>query len=55
MTIRKKYHSALSFPILNLSLNEASGIGVGMAMNMAPHNLKEIIDATVALIDKFLV
>ncbi|MCX6303016.1 MAG: DNA gyrase subunit A [Bacteroidia bacterium] len=37
--------------IPNLLLNGASGIAVGMATNMAPHNLREIIDATVAYID----
>jgi DNA gyrase subunit A len=37
--------------IPNLLLNGASGIAVGMATNMAPHNLVEIIDATVAYID----
>ncbi|MFD0749462.1 DNA gyrase subunit A [Mucilaginibacter calamicampi] len=35
----------------NLLVNGASGIAVGMATNMAPHNLSEIIDATIALID----
>lgn len=35
----------------NLLVNGASGIAVGMATNMAPHNLSEVIDATVALID----
>jgi DNA gyrase subunit A len=35
----------------NLLVNGASGIAVGMATNMAPHNLREIIDATIALID----
>ncbi|MBK0379470.1 DNA gyrase subunit A [Mucilaginibacter segetis] len=35
----------------NLLVNGASGIAVGMATNMAPHNLTEIINATVALID----
>jgi DNA gyrase subunit A len=34
-----------------LLVNGASGIAVGMATNMPPHNLSEIIDATVALID----
>ncbi|MFH0843332.1 MAG: DNA gyrase subunit A [Bacteroidota bacterium] len=37
--------------IPNLLVNGASGIAVGMATNMAPHNLGEIIDATVAYID----
>jgi DNA gyrase subunit A len=35
----------------NLLVNGASGIAVGMATNMPPHNLSEIIDATVAFID----
>src|SRR5579863_6997970 len=36
----------------NLLINGASGIAVGMATNIPPHNLGEIIDATVALIEK---
>jgi DNA gyrase subunit A len=36
----------------NLLVNGASGIAVGMATNMPPHNLAEAIDAVVALIDK---
>jgi DNA gyrase subunit A len=32
-------------------VNGASGIAVGMATNMPPHNLSEIIDATIAYID----
>jgi len=36
--------------IPNLLINGASGIAVGMATNMPPHNLSEIIDATVAYI-----
>ncbi len=35
----------------NLLVNGASGIAVGMATNMPPHNLTEAINATVALID----
>ncbi|HWZ36137.1 MAG TPA: DNA gyrase subunit A [Mucilaginibacter sp.] len=35
----------------NLLVNGASGIAVGMATNMAPHNLSEVIDATTAYID----
>ena len=35
----------------NLLVNGASGIAVGMATNMAPHNLSEVIDATMAFID----
>ncbi len=36
----------------NLLVNGASGIAVGMATNIPPHNLGEIIDATVLLIEK---
>lgn len=35
----------------HLLVNGSSGIAVGMATNIPPHNLKEIIDACVALID----
>ena len=35
----------------NLLVNGASGIAVGMATNMPPHNLTESINATIALID----
>ncbi|NMM49882.1 DNA gyrase subunit A [Marinigracilibium pacificum] len=35
----------------NLLLNGASGIAVGMATNMAPHNLTEVIDGICAYID----
>lgn len=35
----------------NLLVNGASGIAVGMATNMAPHNLSEVIDGTIAFID----
>ena len=38
-----------AFP--NLLVNGASGIAVGMATNMAPHNMGEVIDATCHLID----
>jgi DNA gyrase subunit A len=37
--------------IPNLLLNGASGIAVGMATNIAPHNLSEVIDASCAYID----
>lgn len=36
----------------NLLINGASGIAVGMATNMPPHNISETIDATVAYIEK---
>src|ERR1700753_3913499 len=35
----------------NLLVNGGSGIAVGMATNIPPHNLREVIDATVAYID----
>jgi len=34
----------------NLLINGSSGIAVGMATNIPPHNLREVVDATVALI-----
>ncbi len=37
--------------IPSLLVNGASGIAVGMATNMAPHNLSEVIDGTTAYID----
>ncbi len=37
--------------IPNLLVNGTSGIAVGMATNMAPHNLTEVIDGTIAYID----
>ncbi|MGE0044251.1 MAG: DNA gyrase subunit A [Hyphomonadaceae bacterium] len=36
----------------NLLVNGAGGIAVGMATNIPPHNLSEVIDAAVTLIDK---
>jgi len=35
----------------NLLVNGASGIAVGMATNMPPHNLSEVVDGTIAYID----
>lgn len=43
--------SVLPAKIPNLLVNGASGIAVGMATNMAPHNLTEVINATIALIE----
>jgi DNA gyrase subunit A len=43
--------SVLPTRIPNLLVNGASGIAVGMATNMAPHNLSDVIDATIAYID----
>ncbi|MFZ9596236.1 MAG: DNA gyrase subunit A [Bdellovibrionia bacterium] len=52
------YDDSLSEPkvlparIPNLLINGSSGIAVGMATNIPPHNLSEVISATVALIDQ---
>ena len=52
------YDDSLSEPkvlparIPNLLVNGSSGIAVGMATNIPPHNLTEIINATLALIDE---
>jgi len=37
--------------IPNLLINGSSGIAVGMATNIPPHNMGEVIDGTIALID----
>jgi DNA gyrase subunit A len=36
----------------NLLVNGASGIAVGMATNIPPHNLREIVEATILLVEK---
>ncbi|MFM2038393.1 MAG: hypothetical protein RL432_1332 [Bacteroidota bacterium] len=43
--------TVLPTKIPNLLVNGAAGIAVGMATNMAPHNLSEVIDGIVAVID----
>ena len=43
--------TVLPTKIPSLLVNGASGIAVGMATNMPPHNLSEVIDGTVAFID----
>jgi DNA gyrase subunit A len=43
--------TVLPAKVPNLIVNGSSGIAVGMATNIPPHNLGEIIDATTALID----
>ncbi len=51
------FDDSLSEPVVmptripNLLVNGASGIAVGMATNMAPHNISEVIDGTVAYIE----
>lgn len=46
-----KEPTVLPTRVPNLLVNGASGIAVGMATNMAPHNLSEVIDGTIAYID----
>lgn len=46
-----KEPSVLPAKLPNLLLNGASGIAVGMATNMAPHNLGEVVDGITAFID----
>src|SRR5690606_11841148 len=43
--------SVLPCKFPNLLVNGASGIAVGMATNMPPHNLTEVINGTIAYID----
>ncbi|MDO8880415.1 MAG: DNA gyrase subunit A [Coriobacteriia bacterium] len=51
------YDESLTEPLVlparypNLLVNGSAGIAVGMATNIPPHNLAEVIDATTALID----
>ena len=45
-----KEPTVLPSRVPNLLLNGATGIAVGMATNMPPHNLSEVVDATVAYI-----
>ncbi len=46
-----KEPTVLPSRIPNLLVNGASGIAVGMATNMPPHNLTEVVNATIALIE----
>lgn len=54
---RPNFDESLKEPVLlpsripNLLVNGASGIAVGMSSNMPPHNLSEIADGCIALID----
>ncbi len=47
----RKEPMVLPTAVPNLLLNGTLGIAVGMATNIAPHNLREVVDATVYLID----
>src|SRR5210317_2379071 len=42
--------SVMPTRVPNLLVNGSSGIAVGMATNIAPHNLGEVVDATIALV-----
>jgi len=46
-----KEPKVLPSKVPNLLINGSSGIAVGMATNIPPHNLGEIVDATIAYID----
>ncbi|MEP6484742.1 MAG: DNA gyrase subunit A, partial [Rudaea sp.] len=48
---KEREPSALPARVPNLLINGSAGIAVGMATNIPPHNLNEVIDATIALID----
>jgi DNA gyrase subunit A len=48
---RLKEPRVLPTAVPNLLLNGTLGIAVGMATNIPPHNLREVVDATVHLID----
>ena len=47
----RKEPTVLPAKFPNLLVNGAGGIAVGMATNIPPHNLTEIVDATIALIE----
>ncbi len=47
----RKEPSVLPTAVPNLLLNGTLGIAVGMATNIAPHNLREVVDAATHLVD----
>lgn len=49
-----KQPSVLPSRFPNLLVNGASGIAVGMATNIPPHNLREVINAVVKIIDNYI-
>ena len=49
---REREPTVLPAKFPNLLVNGAGGIAVGMATNIPPHNLGEVIDAAIALIDR---
>ena len=58
VNFQPNYDESLSEPVVlptripNLLVNGSEGIAVGMATKIPPHNLNEIIDATIALVNK---
>ena len=54
---RDNFDGTLKEPVIlpavlpNLLVNGSSGIAVGMATNMAPHNMNEVVDAIIAFLD----
>jgi DNA gyrase subunit A len=48
----QKEPTVLPAALPNLILNGATGIAVGMATNIPPHNINEIVDATVLMLDR---
>jgi DNA gyrase subunit A len=57
VTMRANYDATLDEPVVlptaipQLLMNGSTGIAVGMATNIPPHNLREVVDALVAMID----
>ncbi|HOV90325.1 MAG TPA: DNA gyrase subunit A [Syntrophorhabdaceae bacterium] len=57
VAFRPNYDESLEEPVVlpskipNLLINGSSGIAVGMATNIPPHNINEVVDAIVATID----
>ena len=48
----EKEPTVLPTRVPNLLVNGSTGIAVGMATNIPPHNLNEVVDATIAIINK---
>ena len=48
---RKQEPTVLPARFPNLLVNGSSGIAVGMATNIPPHNLREVIEAVIAYIE----
>ena len=49
---RRQEPEVLPARVPNLLINGSSGIAVGMATNIPPHNLSEIVDATIELVQR---